>query len=403
MHISISDIRSRRRFLQTFAGASALLANEWLSRLRADDSKPPALRDGKQLRVHTAEPLNAEPALNLLASNWITPVEHFYIRTHGNTPVNDGTVNLPMLRIEGMVERATEMLVAQLKEKFPKSSTIATMTCAGNRREEFNAFRKVGGVQWGAAAIGNAEWEGVRLSDVLKAAGVKEGAKHVWFESSDSVKLPDGSTTPFGASIPLEKAMADTESSPGALLATAMNGKPLPVDHGAPLRGVVPGYIGARSVKWLTKIVVSDKPSPNYFIQDVYKIVRTERPAETAKAPPIMEFPLNAAICLPSPEGMLTKGRAEVRGYALPPGSGKKASVEVSTDGGITWHGARITSPVRPFCWIHWTAEVPVDGSTSVLLARALTPDGTTQPRKAEWNLKGYLYDAWHRVPVKVQ
>ena len=194
-----------------------------------------------------------------------------------------------------MVEKPMTISLAELMARFPKASTTATLTCAGNRRSEFAAIKKVGGIQWHAGAIGNAEWQGIRLADVLKFVGVKADAKHVWFEGRDEV-AEKGETFPFGGSIPLEKAQLTTPTG-ATLLATEMNGKPLTPSHGFPLRTIVPGFIGARSVKWLHKITVSDRPSPNHFVADVYKLVPEDNAELIAKTLPIYEFILNSVIC----------------------------------------------------------------------------------------------------------
>src|SRR5262249_8853891 len=152
-----------------------------------------------------------------------------------------------------------------------------TLTCAGNRRSEFQG-PKIAGVPWGPGAIGNAAWSGISLAALLRRAGIREGAKHVWFEGADEI-VDKSDTYPFGGSIPLDKALAGDDRAPAALLATKMNDKPLTAEHGFPLRGVVPGFIGARSVKWLKTIVVSDRPSPNHYLAAAYKVIKEETPA----------------------------------------------------------------------------------------------------------------------------
>lgn len=177
-------------------------------------------------------PFNAEPALEKLIANWITPETDFFIRSHGAVPTIDADGFT--LSIQGLVDRPSEFTLSQLSQRFPAASTTATLTCAGNRRVEFNRVKKVGGVQWDAGAIGNAEWGGIHLSDLLKSVGIQTGARHVWFEGRDQI-AEKGETFPFGGSIPLEKAISDTTATPGCLLASTMNGKPLTAHHGFPL------------------------------------------------------------------------------------------------------------------------------------------------------------------------
>src|SRR5262249_46386573 len=161
------------------------------------------------------------------------------------------------------------------------------------------------GVQWDAGAIGNARWTGAALADVLNAAELQDGAKHVWFEGLDPIKEKDDSVAPFGGSIPLDRA----RNGEGTLLAHAMNGAPLAAEHGFPLRMIVAGFIGARSVKWLTKITVSDRPSPNHYVAEAYKLVQSDDKSQTAAAEAIYSFPVNAAICAPAAGAKLKAGR----------------------------------------------------------------------------------------------
>lgn len=398
---------SRRSLLKAALATPALAGGLWtaLGDPRHAWSEDAPLRDGKKLRVHSREPMNAEPPVADLLGSWITPVGSFYVRTHGNTPTLAASDY--RLAVEGLVETPLTLTLADLA-KFDATKTTATMTCAGNRRAEMSAIKPVPGVPWGPGAIGNAQWSGARLADVLKKAGIKSEAKHVWFESVDTVKKTNGSTTAFGGSIPLDKAMSDRDGSP-VLLATSMNDRPLTADHGFPVRTVTPGYIGARSVKWLGKIVVSDKPSPNYFMAEAYKVLLTTEPDEVAKAEPILTFPVNGAIASLTEGEIVKAGPLKVRGYALPTGlpGTTVEKVDVSTDGGKTWTAAKITSPKREYCWSLWEAEVSlVRNPKSVLgsvLVRTTDGKGNAQPETPPWNQKGYLYNSWHRVDVRLQ
>ena len=303
--------------------------------------------------------------------------------------------------MEGLIDNPLCLSLADLKG-FDTTSNVATLTCAGNRRYEHSKTKLIDGVQWQEGAIGNARWEGVRLSAILKAAGIRLGVKHVWFEGLDEVDR-QGKTIPFGGSIPLEKALGDSKTMPGAIVCTGMNGRPLPPDHGFPLRMVVPGYIGARSVKWLGRIDVSNRPSPNHYLANAYKIVTEGDKLETAEAGPIYAYPLNSVICTPKPGANVKTAKVHVTGYALAQGRPGRTvkTVELSTDG-RRWHRARLTSPVREYCWTLWSAELPVTATTKELIVRCTDSAGNTQPRKVAWNKKGYLYNAWHLVPVAV-
>lgn len=389
---ALESIRGRRDFLrQLTAGAVGLIGATSLSRSAWGD-------DAARWLVHSKAPMNAEPLLPELVKSWVTPVESFFIRSHGNTPLLDG--GSFRLTVEGMVEKPLTLSLADL-HSLPQVEVAATLTCAGNRRTEHSRIKPIKGVQWKEGAIGNAKWRGVRLSQLLKQAGLRDSAKHVWFEGLDAVE-DGGKTFAFGGSIPLEKALLDRDSGPGALLATTMNDKPLTADHGFPLRSVVPGYIGARSVKWLSKIVVSDRPSPNHFIADVYKLVDTGDLLEVAENAPIYRMPLNSAICTPTAGTALNAGRVAVTGYALPPGVPGVSirKVEVSADSGRSWADAKLTSPASEFCWQLWSAEIALTSATKELIVRATDSRGEAQPETVRWNAKGYLFNAWHHVPV---
>lgn len=391
---------TRREWLTLVAGgvASATLTRLGYSQAVANRVVLAPRDVTKDLLVHQRVPHNAEGRLPDLVTDWVTPIEHFYVRSHA--PVPDVDVETFRVRVEGMVENELTLSIDELVERFEPVETVATLTCAGNRRAEYNAIKEVGGVQWRAGAIGNAKWQGVSLADVLNRAGVKEAAKHVWFESVDQIEK-SGKVIPFGASIPLEKAMADDDGTPGGMLATHMNGRPLPADHGFPVRSIVPGYIGARSVKWLGRIVVSDRPSPNHYVSKAYKLVTEDTPLAWIEAGPLYRYVLNSAIS-PSPMGgSIPQGTLSMQGFALPPGNGRTvAKVEVSADDGKSWSTAKITSENRPYCWVLWRANVKAVSPKS-LLVRATDSTGLTQPEVVPWNLKGYMQNGWYRLPMR--
>jgi sulfite oxidase len=387
---------ARREFLQSLcaAGFSLGIGSRESSRLLADE--PIAQPAGKRLVVRSANPFNAEAALDRLAADWITPLESFYVRNHGETPRLESEGY--QFTVDGLVKRPLQLSLDELAERFPMYKATATLTCAGNRRNEF-AGKKIGGVQWGAGAIGNAEWSGVSLAAVLRHAGIRSDAKHVWFEGADVI-VDKNESYPFGGSIALDKALSDDVRRAQTLLATKMNGKPLTAEHGAPLRAVVPGFIGARSVKWLKKIVVSDRPSPNHYLAQAYKLIAEETPAAVAAAEPLYEFAINSVICQPSEDTSASEGALQVRGFALPAGGEGRTIrlVELSVDAGNSWVAAKLVSPVQEYCWVLWSAEVQVTALTERLTVRATDSSGQTQPREMAWNAKGYQYNAWHQV-----
>jgi sulfite oxidase len=217
-------------------------------------------RYGKRgdLVVHEEEPFNAETGLAALAEGPLTATDAFYVRGHGAVPEIDPAAW--RLRVHGLVERELDLSLSTLREAFRERALTATLQCAGNRRAGLIAIREIPGeAPWGPGATGTATWTGVALADVLALAGPLREGTHVGFEGAEL--CPEATPAErFGGSIPLEKA-----SRPEVLLAWGMNGEPLPPVHGAPLRAIVPGYIGARSVKWLERIEVRSRPWQGYF------------------------------------------------------------------------------------------------------------------------------------------
>ncbi|MCA9130420.1 MAG: sulfite oxidase [Planctomycetales bacterium] len=356
--------------------------------------------DEKELIFRTTEPRNGEPDLADLIKSWLTPTKYFYVRSHAPNPVIDAD-NF-RLTIDGMVERTQSLSLKQLKQ-LPEHTITATLTCAGNRRAEFNSEKAVGGVQWGSAAIGNATWTGVALADVLKLAGLKSEVKHICFEGLDQVE--EGShTIGFGASIPVEKAIKSEEGL-GALLVYKMNGEQLTADHGYPLRTVVPGYIGARSVKWLGKITASDRPSLNHFIATAYKLVRETGALDWEEAAPIYRYVINAAIGSIAENSVLKPGPLTVSGYVLPSGRADALvkQVMVSADMGKTWQPAQLQGQQSRYCWQLWQVTVDITTETKQLWVRANDNQGGFMPYRTPWNAKGYMQNSWFKLPVSVQ
>lgn len=355
--------------------------------------------------VHQEVPRNSEPSLERLTEAHLTPNDAFFVRSHA--PVPEVDLASFRLRVGGDVENELSLSVEDLRQNFEEDTVMATLQCAGNRRDELMAVREIPGeVPWQAGAIGNARWTGVRLKDVLAAAGVESrsepGFRHVAFTGLDRIQK-DGEVFGFGGSIPLEKAL-----DPNVLLAWKMNGKPLPPDHGFPLRVVVPGYIGARSVKWLGEITVQPRPSDNYYQARAYKLFPPDVGPETVDWTTglmLGELPVQAVITRPRPGQELTAGVVRIRGYALTGGDRTLERVDVSADGGDSWTVARFTEgPVRPGTWRFWEAEVDLATGENELVARAWDSSANTQPEHIEpiWNFKGYISNAWHRVRVKV-
>lgn len=350
------------------------------------------------LTVYQEAPLNAGTPLELMRRSFFTPQDHFFIRTHGSFPRMARETY--RLSVNGLVQQPLELSYADLLMCFAQHTITATLVCAGNRRAELAALRPIPGkVSWGADAISTARWRGVRLSDVLQAAGIGAGVRYVAFRGLDEAQAA-GEKVHFGSSIRLEKAL-----SPEVLLAFEMNDAPLTPEHGFPLRVLIPGYIGARSVKWLREITLQGEPSSNHFQACDYQIFApdvTEETADWTRGKPLEEIALNSAICTPRAGEARRAGPTSVQGYAI---TGKEAPierVELSIDGGATWTLANITAQADRWAWCFWEAILHLPVGTCQLTVRAWDAAGRTQPEHAQplWNFKGYANNAWHRVHI---
>lgn len=351
------------------------------------------------LIVREENPYNAGTPPELLRQAFVTPAELFFARNHAPMPQVDPARH--RLTVTGMVKEPLQLSLDALRDDFSRVTITATLQCAGNRRQELMAIEPIAGeVPWGPEAIGNAIWTGVPLREVLLAAGIGSDTRHVAFLGLDQVEKK-GRRFGFGGSIPLEKAMA-----PEVLLAYEMNGQPLPPRQGFPLRVVVPGYIGARSVKWLAEIILQAKPSDNYFQAHAYKLFPPQTQAETADwehGLMLGELPVNAVICGPSEGETVPAGRVTVQGYAVS-GGRRIERVDVSTDGGETWVTADLADDSGPWAWRFWEARLELAPGPCQFIARAWDSAANTQPEdpKKIWNFKGYMNNAWHRVKVRV-
>jgi sulfite oxidase len=346
--------------------------------------------------VHDREPFNAEPPPAALSGRPLTPVEAFYSRNHGPLPDLDPATW--RLRVDGLVDRELDLSLSELQRWFQPCTEVATLVCAGNRRAELLAVRDVPGqVPWGPSTISTARWTGARLADVLAAAGPALGAAHVAFTAPD---VSPSVHQPYGSSIPLDKAVAGE-----VLLAWEMNGEPLPRVHGGPVRVVVPGYIGARSVKWIREITVQDQPSQSYFQAEDYRLL----PPDTTPAPGrgISLGPLNltAAILAPDDGARVPAGPTDVTGYALAGEGRSVARVDVSTDGGQTWTQATVDDQPSPWAWQLWRTTLDLPVGPAEITARAWDDAGATQPEfpASVWNPAGYDNTSWPRIRVDVR
>ena len=356
-----------------------------------------------QIITRTEEPLNVEPPMELLHRNFTTPTELFFVRNHGSLPEID--TDRYRLSVTGMVQQQLDLPLDEIHENFSKSTVTATLQCAGNRRQDLMEVAPVPGeVPWSAGAIGNAQWSGAPLREVLQTAGVYPEARHAAFSGLDGIEMDD-QRFGFGGSIPIGKAM-----SPEVVLAYEMNGEPLAPEHGAPLRVVVPGYIGARSVKWLGSISLQEEPSSNYYQTHAYKLFPPqvdEETADWAKGLTLGELSVNSVICQPTDGETVLAGQVALRGYAITGGERSVQRIDVSIDGGESWTTADLLEAEEetPWTWRLWEASVDLSPGEYEIVARAWDSAANTQPELAEqiWNFKGYMDNSWHRIRVSAE
>ncbi|MGQ0701606.1 MAG: sulfite oxidase [Gemmatimonadales bacterium] len=348
--------------------------------------------------VHDLEGLNGGCRSARLVEHFLTPIERFFTRSHAAVPPIDPTTW--QLEVNGLVERPARYRLDDL-HRFPQRRLTATLVCAGLRRSEFLALGPLPGeLPWGPEAVSTGEWSGVRLAEILRAAGVKDQAGYVELIGLDCVER-HGVQFGFGGSIPLGKALDDV------LLATGLNGGPLPPRHGFPVRAVVLGWIGARSIKWLGRIVLRAEPSSNYFQTEAYRVQRTVNPRDprdVRAGVPLGEVPLNAAILDPAPGGEVPAGTCLIQGWAIGSGGRPLTAVELCVEGESDWRPAQLVGGGGGPTWSLWTIRLELSPGDHMLVARAMDISGAQMPARIDdtWNVKGYCNNAWHRVPIRV-
>jgi sulfite oxidase len=350
--------------------------------------------DRSEMIVRAVQPEDLEMPTSAFG-DFITPVDHFFVRTHVEVPEVD--LATWRLKIEGNVATPLTLSMDELK-KMPSVELPAVLECAGNGRSFFEP--PVAGLQWANGAVGNGAWRGVRLRDVLERAQMKPGALEVLFDGAD---VPIGAMADFQRSIPLKKAM-----HPATLLAYDMNGAALPVKHGFPLRAIVPGWAGNSWVKWLTNVRVLTEPSDGFWMKNAY--VYPSRPIAPGSTPPpdIMKpvTSLRVKSVVFSPAGgaaVKVDAPMTISGAAWSGEGGNIATVAVSTDRGRTWKPAKLMGPATPFGWRLWNFSwTPSAEGYYTVLTRAHDLGGDVQPLLPEWNPSGYLWNAVGRVDVNV-
>jgi DMSO/TMAO reductase YedYZ molybdopterin-dependent catalytic subunit len=365
---------SRRNFI--FLSAAALLQS----------TAPVAKRE---MLVRSARPQDLEMPLAGFA-DYITPIDRFFVRSHVYTPRVD--VATWRLTVDGSVTSSLKLTIDDLR-RMPASEVVSVLECAGNGRGFYEP--SVPGLQWGHGAVGNGRWRGVRLADVLKRAGLRSSAREILFNGAD---VPIGTMPDFARSIPLAKAL-----HPDTLLAYEMNGETLPIEHGFPLRVIVPGWAGDSWIKWVTSISVLDREHDGFWMARAYrhpgKPVKPGTPVAPELMQPLTSLRVKSVIADPLDGAAVIAGRTLViRGAAWSGDAGPVTGVDVSVDAGRTWRPAAMRRDQRTeFGWRLWEYPwTPARAAYYTILARARDASGGVQPLEPEWNPSGY---AWNVVP----
>jgi len=399
--------------------------------LKTPDAHVP--RDPRLIRLTGVHPFNVEaPLTDLFNEGFLTSPELFYVRNHGAVPeVTDAEIPNWEFTVEGMVDNPLTISLRQLMSEYEQITCPITLVCAGNRRKEQNVVRKTKGFSWGAAGVSTALWTGVALSEVIRRAKPKRKAKYVCMEGAD--KLPNGY---YGTSVKLNWVM---DPNRGVMLAYNMNGETLTPDHGKPLRVVIPGQIGGRSVKWLRKLILTEGPSDNwYHIYDNRVLPTMVSPEQSANDPKwwtderyaIYDLNPNSAICFPVHEEQVSISQGpetyRARGYAYSGGGRRITRVEITLDKGKSWqlanveypedryreferdlYGGRMDMSWREscFCWCFWWIDLNKEDLKNAkdIFVRSMDESMNVQPRDMYWSVLGMMNNPWFRVTIDIQ
>lgn len=361
----------------------------------ADENGVLSGKDG--LTLLNDRPVNAETPPHLLDEPITSTARHF-VRNNG-LPPEDANPDSWTLTVDGLVDKPMTLSIADLKSKFDVVTMALTIECGGNGRAFFNPPAK--GNQWTYGAVACSNWTGVRLKDVLNAAGVQKSAVYTAHVGADTHLSGKEGKLAISRGMPIEKAMTDD-----ILIAFEQNGKPLHPMNGAPLRLVVPGWPGSCSQKWLTRIylrdIVHDGPK---MTGKAYRV--PNRPVEPGEKVEKKDFqiiermPVKSLITAPATGATTDKNVVEIRGHAWS-GDRTIASVDISIDFGVTWQRAELDKAVNSGAWQNWrTAVTLTEKGYYEIWAKAVDDAGDAQPHAINWNPKGYLNNTMHRVAVR--
>jgi len=346
-------------------------------------------------------PLVAETPESLLDDD-TTPTAKFFIRNNANTPDPVKDPDSWKLTIDGEVNQKLEITLGELKQKFRPVTRRQVLECGGNGRSFFTPTAR--GNQWTNGGAGCAEWTGVRMADVLRAAGLKDSAVYTGHYGVDG-SLANPNQPAIARGVPIRKAIDQN-----SLIVWAMNGEPLPNIHGGPLRLIIPGWPGSLSAKWLTRIWVRDKvhDGPGMGGTSYRVTIKPMIPGgktDDANFRDLESMPVRSIITSPANGTKLAGNVRELnlRGAAWA-GDLRVRRVDVSIDYGATWRQAQLHAPKNRYDWQRWTAtvRVPSEGYYEIW-TRATDQRGTMQPHIAgSWNPQGYGANPMHRIAVLI-
>jgi DMSO/TMAO reductase YedYZ molybdopterin-dependent catalytic subunit len=389
--------QSRRHFLGSAAAGAAFAggggtalaaADAWVDLPMTNGRRPLAAFPQKRaLIVQSNRPPILETPFHVFDGSELTPNDAFYVRWHlAGIPTSvDGAAH--RIAVHGLVTKPLNLSVAQLKSDFPAAEIIAVNQCSGNSRGLFSP--RVAGGEWANGGMGNARWRGVRLKDILAKAGIAAGAKQVSFKGLDHGVLPV--TPQFTKALDMDMA-----NSTDVIVAYEMNGAPLPLLNGYPVRLIVAGWFATYWVKMLASIEVIDHVEDSFWMKTAYRIPdtpgNTVTPTQTGYATiPINKMRVRSFITNVTDESKMVYGPHAIRGIAFDSGSGIK-TVEFSADGGNTWTPATLGRDLGRYSFRKWETEwKPLGTGTFALACRATTNSGETQGTVPVWNPPGYL------------
>jgi DMSO/TMAO reductase YedYZ molybdopterin-dependent catalytic subunit len=353
-----------------------------------------------KLVVIGERPLVAETPEHLLDDD-TTPIDKFYIRNNGQIPDQAANADAWKITIDGEVNNKLELTLGDLKSRFPQITRRMVLECGGNGRSFFTPQAR--GNQWTNGGAGCAEWTGVRVADVLKAAGLKPSAVFSGHYGADPHLSGDPNRVAISRGVPIKKLMDENN-----LIVWAINGQPLPNIHGFPVRLVIAGWPGSVSSKWLTRIWIRDKRHDGQGMGGFSYSVAINPMVPGDKGDPknfkdLESMPVRSIITNPADGSRLAPGTREValRGASWA-GDNTVKQVDISIDYGATWQPAQLQSPKNPYDWQRWTATVrlPSEGYFEIW-TRGTDSRGAMQPHVAGfWNPQGYGGNPMHRIRV---